>query len=378
MKVLHVTSGGDSGGGKSHILGLLSALQAKIDAHILCFLPGPVYKGAVERGIPARLLLQERRYDLSVLKELRQVVKAGAYDLIHSHGSRSNFLLALLKKRLPIPLLTTIHSDYELDFLGNIYKQVIYTNLNKLALGNFDYYIAVSKNFRDMLISRGFPAGRLFTVYNGLDLSRPGGPSLDRDTFLKQMGVGVNHKSLLVGTMGRLHPVKGQGVLLEAVPQVLAGFPQTHFIIAGDGSERKNLIRQARRLGVGAQVHFVGFVQEPDNYFNAVDINVLASKSESFPYVLLEGALYKLPTVASAVGGIPELIVDGENGFLVAPGDSGELAQRLNRLLADQELRRRLGENFFTHVRDNFSTTKLAADHVAIYKEILADGTTRG
>ncbi|NLP18574.1 MAG: glycosyltransferase family 4 protein [Firmicutes bacterium] len=375
MKVLHVTSGGDTGGGKSHILGLLSALQGKIDAHILCFLPGPVYQGAMERGIPARLLPQERRYDLSVLKELRRVIGAGGYDLIHSHGSRSNFLLALLKRRLHVPLVTTIHSDYELDFLGNIYKQLVYKNLNKLALRSFDYYIAVSGNFRDMLISRGFPAGRLFTVYNGLDLSQVGRPTLGRDAFLKEMGVELNSRSLLVGTMGRLHPVKGQGVLLKAIPRVLADFPQTHFLIAGDGSEHKNLVQQAQRLGVGAQVHFAGYVQEAGNYFNAVDINVLPSKSESFPYVLLEGALYRLPTVASAVGGIPELIVDGENGFLVAPGDSGELAQRLLCLLGDGELRRRLGENFFAHVRDNFSTVKLAADHVSIYEEILAEVT---
>ena len=378
MKVLHVTSGGDTGGGKSHILGLLAALQGKIHAHLLCFLDGPVYREAVEREIPARLLPQERRYDLSVLIKLRRVIVAGGFVLFLSHGSRSNFLLALLKRRLSLPILTTIHSDYELDFLGNIYKQLLYTNLNKLALRSFDYYIAVSDNFRDMLISRGFPPQRLYRVYNGLDLSQVGKPSRDKEDFLRQMGVAVNSQSLLVGTMGRLHPVKGQGVLLEAVPRVLAAFPQTHFLIAGAGSEKKNLIRQAQRLGVADKVHFIGYVAQPDNYFNAVDINVLPSKSESFPYVLLEGALYRLATVASAVGGIPELIVDGENGFLVTPGDSGELADRLLCLLRDEGLRRRLGQNFYTHVRDNFSTEKLATDHVAIYGEILADVTGRG
>jgi glycosyltransferase involved in cell wall biosynthesis len=377
VKVLHVTGGGDTGGGKSHILGLLQALQHRIDVKILCFLDGPVYREALARGIPAQLLPQERRYDLSVVRKLRRVVEEGGYDVIHSHGSRANFITALLKGRLKVPLVTTIHSDYELDFLGNMYKQLVYTNLNKLALRFFDYYIAVSEHFREMLISRGFSGDRIFTVYNGIDLSQCREPHLGRDAFLARAGVQVPPGTPLVGTMGRLHPVKDQAVLLEAVPAVLDKFPETRFLIAGDGAEGNNLLQQARKLGIDAAVHFIGYVEEPGNYFNAIDINVLTSRSESFPYVLLEGALYKLPTVATRVGGIPELIRDGENGFLFTPGDSRSLAQILIRLQGDGRLCRQVGESFFAHVRDNFSTTKMAATHIDIYNRILAAGTRR-
>lgn len=377
MKVLHVNAGGDTGGGKSHILGLLQALQKKIDARLLCFLDGPVYRGAQALKIPVDLIPQERRWDLTVVKKLRRVVVEGRYDLIHSHGSRSNFLTAILKRWVDIPIVTTIHSDYELDFLGNFYKQLVYTNLNKLALRYFDYYIAVSEHFRQMLIRRGFPPERVFTVYNGIDFSLPRQPSLSREAFLARVGVNVPPETPLVGTMGRLHPVKGQDVLLKAVPRVLERFPNTHFLIAGDGDEKENLMHLASKLGVAGAVHFVGYLEEPDSYFNAIDINVLPSNSESFPYVLLEGALYKLPTVATAVGGIPELIIDGKNGFLFAPGDSEALAQLLTRLLSDKELCGRLGEAFFAHVKANFSTEKLAASHLDIYKKILREGTRR-
>ena len=137
------------------------------------------------------MLPQERRYDLSVVGKLRRVIEEGGYDLIHSHGSRANFILAFLKGRLKVPLVTTIHSDYELDFLGNIYKQLVYTNLNKLALRFFDYYLAVSEHFREMLIDRGFPGERIFTVYNGIDLSENTVPRLQRAAFLSQAGVEV-------------------------------------------------------------------------------------------------------------------------------------------------------------------------------------------
>ena len=88
-------------------------------------------------------------------------------------------------------------------------------------------------------------------------------------------------------------------------------------------------------------------------------------------------ALHRLPTVATRVGGIPEMIVDGENGFLFTPGDSGALAQILIRLLGDGQLRREVGERFYAHVKENFSTAKMAATHVDIYKQILAAGTRR-
>jgi glycosyltransferase involved in cell wall biosynthesis len=377
MKVLHLTGGGDTGGGKSHIVGLLYALEREIEAHLLCFLPGPVYQEARGRGVTTLLFPQRKRYDLRVVRKLARLIRDEEYDLIHSHGSRSNFIAAILRHFTRVPLLTTIHSDYELDFLGNIYKQLVYTNLNKLSLGYFDYYVAVSEHFRQMLIGRGFAAERVFSVHNGLDLSAPPESCLTREQFLAQTGIKLPPGGMLVGTMGRLHPVKGQRVLLDAVPAVLAEFPETRFLLAGDGEEKNNLLGRAEKLGIGPVVYFSGYLKEPGNYFNAIDINVLPSDSESFPYVLLEGAWFKLPTVATAVGGIPELISHGKNGFLFPPGDGEKLAILLKDLLRDANLRHRLGEDFYQHVRKNFTTENLAKRHVEIYKEILQDGTRR-
>ncbi|MGI6574684.1 MAG: glycosyltransferase family 4 protein [bacterium] len=376
MKVLHLTGGGDIGGGKSHIIGLLHALRHELDVQLVCFLDGPVYREALERGIPTILIQQKQRYDLSVIKKLRQLIKTEGFDIIHSHGSRSNFLAAILHRNVDIPFVTTIHSDYQLDFLGNIYKQIVYTNLNKLALRYFDYYVAVSEHFRKMLIGRGFAPERVFTVYNGLDLHKPPISGQRREVFCAQLGIDLPQGASLIGTMGRLHPVKGQTVLVKAIPQVLAEFPNTRFLIAGDGEEKNSLIRLAEQLGVKEALCFSGYLHEPGNYFNAIDINVLPSNSESFPYVLLEGAWFKLPTVATAVGGIPELIKDGENGFLFPPGDSKQLAALLNKLLADPSLRQSIGEAFHKHVKDNFTTENLAKRHIEIYRAIL-QGTRR-
>ncbi len=376
MKVLHLTGGGDTGGGKSHILGLLESLRQEVDVEIICFLDGPVYREARERGLPVELVSQKRRYDLSVLGALRRRVREGNYGLLHSHGSRSNFITALLRPLVRLPALTTIHSDYQLDFVGNAYKHLVYTSLNRWALRFFDYYIAISEDFRHMLVQRGFSPERVFTVYNGIDFRHAGQPDMTREAFLRSVGVSVPEGSLLVGTMGRLHPVKGQALLLQAAPRVLEHYPGTRFLIAGEGEEEHNLVKMARRLEIVSAVHFLGYQNQPDNFFGAIDINVLASSSESFPYVLMEGARYCLPTVATRVGGIPELIRDGEQGLLCPPGDPAALARQLIRLLGDAHLRQRLGEALYQNVRENFSTERLAASHMEIYRRILEGGGT--
>ena len=372
MRILHITAGGDTGGGKSHIIGLLKALNNYVEVSLVCFLDGPVYYEALANGIDVKLVLQKKRYDLSVLKKINQIIDQGDYDFVHSHGSRANFMTAILKHKLDIPVITTIHSDFQLDFLGNIYKHLLYTNLNKLALRYFDYYIAISEDFRSMLLKRGFPSGRVFTVHNGIDLQemekqRPG---MTKEEFCSAHGIICKDSDTLVGSMGRLHPVKGQEILLRAAPGVLEKYPETNFILAGEGEEKEVLQRLATGLKIRGKVHFSGYVENTADFYNAVDINVLPSKSESFPYVLLEGAWYKLPTVATAVGGIPELIQHGYNGYLFPPGNYKQLEFLLNQLIGDRELRQKLGDSLHQKVKENFSTQKMAHKHFEIYTQI--------
>ncbi|WHH58382.1 glycosyltransferase family 4 protein [Petroclostridium sp. X23] len=370
MKALHLISGGDSGGAKTHVFSLLGELKNHIDVKIICFTSGIFYQEILDMDIPVDLFLQKHRYDLSVVKKLVTLIRDEKYEIIHTHGARANFIAAILKRYIRLPIVTTVHSDYLLDFDGSLYRRLVYTGLNMLSLKYMDYYIAVSENFREMLISRKYPPHKVFTVYNGIDFDSKIS-YCSREQFLTDHGITVDQDDVLVGIIGRLDKVKGHEVFVKAAAEVASKAPQCRFMLAGDGNERKNLEEMAEQLGIRDKVVFLGFIDKIYDLINALDINTLTSYSESFPYVLLEGARLRKPTISSAVGGIPDLIKDGQNGYLFKSTDHSEMAEKLLKLVNNKDLRKEFGQKLYERARDSFSNKSLANRHIEIYREIL-------
>ncbi len=370
MKVLHLISGGDTGGAKTHVLSLIKELHKTMEVTLVTLLEEEFYHEGLSMGLDIRLMLQKRRYNLGVVKRLRDLLKEEGFQILHCHGARANFVAALLRRYYRIPSLTTLHSDYRLDFQGNFYKNLVFTPLNAWALRKFDYYIAVSDSFKEMLIERGFPKERIFVVYNGIDFQSPL-ELTERESFLRRFELEIPPGSKIAGTVGRLHPVKGHQVLLEGARLVLQHEPDTHFIIAGDGEEKSKLLSRRDALGLQGNVHFVGYVHNPDELINILDVNLLTSFSESFPLVLLEGARLRKPTLSSAVGGIKLLVREGETGLLFQAGDSRHFATQLLRMLQNEEMAQQLGENLYQHARQNYSLEMLGKSHRGIYSEII-------
>jgi len=375
-KVLHLISGGDVGGAKTHVLTLVKELQKNLVVKIICFMEGPFAQEAREMGIDIMVLPQSKRYDLKVVDTLTGIIKDEGFTIIHSHGARANFITRFIKKKLSIPCVTTIHSDFMLDFKGNLYKHIIYTNLNIFALKKFDYFIAVSQSFKDMLVSRGFPDDRIFVVYNGMDFQEDINYK-SRDEFLNERGLAHLKDKKLIGILARLHPVKGHEVFVKAAADVMIDYKDIHFLITGNGGELPSLDSQIKQLGIDKNVHFVGFVDNPYDFLNAIDINVLTSYSESFPYVLLEGARLEKPTIASAVGGIPMLIDDGVNGYLFKAGEDKELSKKLRMMIQDEDKSRSMGKALYIKASENFSLKNLAMDHINIYNKMLNNKKVR-
>jgi glycosyltransferase involved in cell wall biosynthesis len=387
--VLHLISGGDTGGAKSHVLTLLRGLEPHVRVVMGCFLPGEFLDDARSAGIDARLYEQASRFDMRVLAALADACRSEGVRLIHSHGARANFVTALLRRRVRVPAVTTVHSDYRLDFMGNAYKRVLFTALNAWALRRFDAYFAVSQPFRDMLVARGFPGGRIHVIYNGLDFETPSagaaGPTADtfrnRAAFLAAHGLpDATPGELLVGCLGRLHRVKGQEMLIAAVARLLgqpAWAGRLRLLLAGDGEERAALAQRTISLGIQDRVHLLGHIDDGPDFLAALDVHVLASLSESFPYALLEAARAGTPCVATRVGGIPELIRHEQTGLLVAPGDISGLADAIGALCGDAAMRARLGRALHDHAAANFSVRRMVTAHLDVYREIM-DSRTGG
>lgn len=370
MKVLHLISGGDTGGAKTHVLSLARELQKNITLKLICLLEGDFYREGLQMGLDISVLPQKRRYDLGVVRQLQKIITQEGFHILHCHGARANFVAAILRIFFRIPSLTTMHSDYRLDFQGSFYKNFLYTNLNAWALRSFDYYIAVSDNFKEMLLARGFPEHRIFVVYNGIDfnveLELP-----PREALLPQLGLAIPPQAKIVGIMGRLHPVKDHDLFLRGAHLVLKKGFDVHFLIAGDGEEKNRLLQLRDELKLQEKVHFTGYLKQPNQFINILDVNTLTSRSESFPLVLLEGARLKKPTVSAAVGGISHLIKEGETGLLFEAENVGQFASKLLTLLDNEELAKRLGESLYCHAKENFSLEHLGNSHCRIYRQIL-------
>lgn len=369
MKVLHLISGGDKGGAKTHVFTLLLALQEEIDVTVACVMDGVFYQEIQTMQIKSILMKQKYRNDLTIILPLVKHIRENRYNLIHAHGARANFIAMFLRIFIKIPIVTTVHSDYKLDFSDNFYKKYIYTSLNILSLKFIDYYIAVSENFKLMLKNRGFSEEKIYTVYNTIDFEQ--GLSLQsKEQFLKKYGIIIN-EDIIVGIIGRLDHIKGHSVFINAAALVLQKNPNVKFILAGEGPEENALKQQVKKLKIEKNVIFIGFIEDIFSFINSIDINVLSSYSESFPYALLEGALMKKATVSTEVGGVGDLIIENKTGFLSPPGDYKTLSEKILILISNENLKHTIGNNLYKFAREKFSKESMKMRHLEIYKNIL-------
>ena len=369
MKVIHLISGGDSGGAKTHVLSLLQHLNRTITAQLVCFRDGPFAQEARSLGIPVEIMGGNNIPRLR--RRLTEYIRSGGYELIHCHGSRANMVGALLRKTTGLPVVSTVHSDYRLDYMGRPFARLSFGAINAWALRKLDYRIGVSDAMVDLLISRGFAPDRFYSIYNGIDFT-PAPPQGDRLPYLRSLGADVDEDSVVVGIAARLNPVKDMSTLIRGFALALRDCPRLRLVIAGDGEEREKLGNLAKELGVEKEVTFAGWISGGmDRFYSALDINVLTSLSETFPYALTEGARFHLATVATAVGGIPYLIDQDVSGYLFAPGDAEDLGRRLAALGADDALRRDMGEKLYAKASRDFSIQKTVDTQLRIYQEIL-------
>lgn len=373
MKVMHIISGGDTGGAKTSVITLLLELKKIMDIKLVCFMEGEFAAEARKHNIDLTIMKQSSRLDLSVTNTLVQMINKENFDLVNCHGARANFIGAFLKHKIRVPLITTVHSDYTHDFDNSIYKKVVFTMINKQSLKKMDAYITMSERLKGDMIARGIDGEKTFVAYNGIPIHKEHNQNPDSNTFFQKYGLKYDEQNVYIGTAARLHPIKGIDVLLKAARIVKRKNAHIKFLIAGDGDEKyyKRYKEYVNNHDLNDTVSFLGFVENIDWFYNILDINTITSHSEGFCYALLEGANYALPSVASRVGGIPELINHNINGLLFEDNDYKELANQFLWLVGNKEEAKVLGNNLKMKVEKQFSDKAMANRYYEIYNGIL-------
>ena len=331
-----------------------------------------VYCGLKEPDPGSRMLeteglelvyLNHGKYSPANFRGIMDVIRSRHIDLLHLHGYSSANFGRLAAWRTGIPAVLHEHAalkvrphQFVMDFL-----------LRRLT----DHAIVVSRSVREFAVTgRSIPPERISVIYNSVDLDRfkPVSRAAIR-AFRDQFHVPAGHR--LVGTVTRLRQEKGNRYLLQAVPAVLSRFPQTTFLLIGDGPEMEALRQLAHHLSIENRVTFTGFYQDIPLALGALDVKVMPSLTEGSPYALIEAMAAGRAIVATRVGGIAEMMTHEEDCLLVPPRDPEGLAEGIGRVLADTGLAIRLGEEAKRRSR-RFSVDRIVSRHEAVYEAVLS------
>ncbi len=355
MRLLVLAESPYFGGITSHLLALLEGFRAHPQGIelVLATLPGrgtdtTLLDVARARGHEIRLLPMACPYDARVLLRLRRLVREERVTLVHTHNYRATLIAALA---LPgIPLLNTCHGP----IVDPTCRLRLWQRAELVAMRRSRAVVAVAEHVRAWLLARGLPENRVHTIHNGYaPADNADGPS--------RADLGIPEGATLYLYAGRLAPGKGLETFLDA----LAGMADTTALIVGDGPLREALTAQAQASGIHAT--FTGAVADIAPYYRMSDVVVLPSSMEALPMSLIEAAAHAKPAVANEVGGVPEVVLDGETGLLVPAGDVVSLREALARL-RDPALRTSLGRAARARWQDHFTIERMVSQLAALYR----------
>ena len=316
-------------------------------------------------GVGIDVIRERYRFDLGVTSQLRDIVRRNAPDILQSHVAKSHFLIRATGLHREVPWIAFNHGYTTEDLKVRIYNQ-----FDRWSLLGAERVVTVCGAFAKRLHRWGVDSRRLVVLHNSVPAFRAAPPESVgalRERF------GIPAGALVVLSVGRLSLEKGHAVLLRGIAALVArgGLPVFRLVMLGDGPEREHLEALSRTLGLADSIIFAGMTGDVAPYFSLADIFVLPSRSEGSPNALLEALASAVPVVATAVGGVPEIVRSGENGLLVPPGDPPAFAAALAELLENGELRRRLGYAGRDWVARHHSPPEYARSVMAVYQGVL-------
>ena len=303
--------------------------------------------------------------DLRALFDLLKHIRHEKPALVHTHSSKAGILGRLAARLAGVPII--VHTPHGHVFYGHFSPPAskLFLLMEKAFDGITDRTIALTEGERnDYLKLAVSKAHKIDIIHSGVDIARFRSGRTDRAALKKQLGIGP--RSLVVGTAGWLLPIKGPMHLLHAMITLWQKKIDSVLIYAGKGELEGRLKAEALRRGVADRVFFLGWRSDIEDIIQLIDIFVLPSLNEGMGRVLVEAMAAAKPVVASNVGGIPDLVRHGQNGFLVSPGDRDGLAGCIEKLLADSQLRRQMGKRGQDLSR-HFSVEMMIAKIDALY-----------
>jgi glycosyltransferase involved in cell wall biosynthesis len=322
-----------------------------------------VRKKAAQSGVRLISIPDRGPWDWRVLTEVLSVCRRENVTIWHGHDYKTNALGLLLKRFWPMRLVTTAHG-----WVHHTARTKVYYKLDQICLTRYEKVICVSDDILEECVASGVPAANCVLLENGIDATEY---TRKQSVHAAKNKLSLPPSGFVVGAVGRLEAEKGFDVLIRSCHALLARGLDVTVMIVGEGDERKNLETMAMKLGMADRVILPGWQTDVRTYFEAMDAFGLSSYREGLPNVLLEAMALEVPVVATRVNGVPRLIQDGRNGFLVEPGDCEGFAIALAGLLKNEALRSVFSQAARRIAETKYSFTARIDRLKRIYDELL-------
>ena len=362
MFSLHIDTARTWRGGQNQVLVTVMGMRAAGHRAMLVAHADGELRRRAEEGLDFLPLAPRNEMDLSAAWRLSRAIKQLRPDIVHAHDPHGVAMAALALSMSTQPKRAKLVAARRVDFRlkGNA--------LSRWKYDQVDRFICASDAIRKMLLADGVAPSRAVTVHEGIDVGYVAAAppaSLHEEFWLP-------HGAPIVGNVAALVPHKGQRHLVEAAALVVREVPDARFVIAGEGELRPTLEHLIKHLDLEKHVVLAGFRPDVLSLHKAFDIFVMSSITEGLGTSLLDAMASRRPIVATTVGGMPEVVQDGETGMLVPPRNDRAMADAIVKLLKDAALRERMGAAGLALVKARFSAERMVTDTLRIYEEVVS------
>lgn len=365
IKVLHLITELSIGGAQSALFRLLENFgDASFEHSVACFFnaEGATANQIRALNIPVFDLRMNNKFRVDALGRLFGLLRQKKPDLLHAWMFHANLAGRILGHLAGIPIIISSERT-----MGQESRLRYWLNRHSISL--VDQVVCVSESVADFAVHQiGLPSDKISVIPNGVD------PAQYRNLPSKQQArksLSLPIDGVIIAAIGRPRPVKGYQYLLKAFVQASESFPQTQLLFVGNGPDRPGLVDQAQSLGVRSRVIFYDDTINIPQILASLDMLALPSLFEGMPNIALEAMAAALPVLATAVGGTPEVVIDGETGLLVPPGDAEALTSAITRLLKNPQLREEMGQAGRKRVESEFSINNTVREVKRLYVNLV-------
>ncbi len=367
INLLQVVDGFRLGGAETKLLELIKNLNKDKYNVVVCSLlsDGPLLEKFKETGAKVVIIDRKHRFDFSVIPRIIKLIKKEKIHIVQTTLFYADFLGTITAKLAGVPVsvswetISHYHSFYKPKYRGLAYR---------IAMALADKIIAVSDDVKKSILElRKIRPAKIETIPYGVDMRR----------FRKELQtekraeLGLKKDDLIIGVVARLDYIKGHIYLIDALPKIKNSYKNVKCVIVGDGESRQKLEERCEKLKLVSDVKFLGFRSDVADILQIFDVFVLPSLSEGLPNVILEAMACSVPVVATAVGGIPEVITDNWNGKLVPPKDSEAIARAISEVFSQNGERKKFTQNAWNLVKEKYSLQRQMKQFDSLYSELL-------